>query len=170
MNKKELLALLNKTGNDDDEVFIRGDNSFIIPIDNAIVVSGDGKNEICLINGKVEIPAEKVTQDIKARYYDDIKSEFLEEIKQFFNLKVLLYFFIFYCVVCSILIFMYQVKEKVFSIVKYLQCDALIIINGFVGLFIIEFFLLGLIIVSEEKYRKNFWFLMKCLLKRKEEK
>lgn len=65
MNRSQLISLLNETGNPDDEVFMRGNNSFIIPIDDAIVMgSGSGKDEICLINGNAEISVEKAINDL----------------------------------------------------------------------------------------------------------
>ncbi len=62
MTRKELINLLNETGSENDEIFIRGNNSFIIPITDAITMD---KDEICLINGEVEISPEKALADLK---------------------------------------------------------------------------------------------------------
>lgn len=66
MIRQQLIALLSKTGDNDTEVYMRGNNSFIIPITDAIIMGdGSGKDEICLIDGDVEISIDKAMIDLK---------------------------------------------------------------------------------------------------------
>lgn len=62
MNRKQLVSLINSIGTEEDEVFMRGDNSFIIPITNIIAMNS---GEICLINGCAEISVKKALDDLK---------------------------------------------------------------------------------------------------------
>jgi membrane protease subunit (stomatin/prohibitin family) len=62
MIKQQLIDMLNETGNSDDEVFMRGNNSFIIPITDIITMD---KGEICLIEGNSEISVQKTLEDLE---------------------------------------------------------------------------------------------------------
>lgn len=56
MTKQQLMEQLKKTGNDEMEVFARGDNGSIISVDDVILMGdGSGRDSICLINGPAEI-------------------------------------------------------------------------------------------------------------------
>jgi hypothetical protein len=56
MTKQQLMEQLKKTGNDEMEVFARGDNGSIISVDDVIVMGdGSGRDSICLINGPAGI-------------------------------------------------------------------------------------------------------------------
>lgn len=56
MTKEQLMEWLKNTGDDEMEVFIRGDNGSIIPVDDVILMGdGSGRDSICLINGPAEI-------------------------------------------------------------------------------------------------------------------
>ena len=56
MTKQQLMEQLKKTGNDEMEVFARGDNGLIISVDDVILMGdGSGNDSICLINGPAEI-------------------------------------------------------------------------------------------------------------------
>jgi hypothetical protein len=62
MIKQQLIDMLNKIGNSDDEVFMRGNNSFIIPVTDIITMD---TGEICLIEGEAEISVQKALEDLK---------------------------------------------------------------------------------------------------------
>lgn len=60
MTKEQLMEWLKNTGDDEMEVFIRGDNGSIIPVDDVILMGdGSGRDSICLINGPAEISVKK---------------------------------------------------------------------------------------------------------------
>lgn len=60
MTKEQLMELLKNTGDDEMEVFIRGDNGSIIPVDDVILMGdGSGNDSLCLINGSAEISVKK---------------------------------------------------------------------------------------------------------------
>ena len=51
MTKEQLMEWLKNTGDDEMEVFIRGDNGSIISVDECILIGyGSGIDSICLIN------------------------------------------------------------------------------------------------------------------------
>lgn len=50
MTREELIALLQRTGDSDDEVLMWGSDDITIHIHDAVVVAENGEENICLIN------------------------------------------------------------------------------------------------------------------------
>lgn len=68
MTKQQLMEQLKKTGNDEMEIFIRGDNGSIISADDVILMDdGSGNDSICLINGPAEISVKEEISNLCKR-------------------------------------------------------------------------------------------------------
>ena len=68
MTKEQLMKQLKDTGDGEMEVFIRGDNGSIVPVDGVIVMSdGSGSDSICLINGPVEVSVKEEISNLCKR-------------------------------------------------------------------------------------------------------
>ena len=68
MTKEQLMELLKKTGDDEMEAFIRGDNGSIIPVDDVILMGdGSGRDSVCLINGSAEVSVREEISNLRKR-------------------------------------------------------------------------------------------------------
>lgn len=68
MTKHQLIRLLEETGSDNAQIYIRGNNNSIIPVtDTVIMGDGSGVEEICLINGEPGVSVKQLIANLFSR-------------------------------------------------------------------------------------------------------